>query len=68
MRFRSSYCSERVLHFQDWNAATAKSCSEILRIYVQLLIFAVKIFSLNALKNIFLKIWSIFDSKALNIR
>lgn len=45
MRFHSIYCSERVLHFQDWNAATAKSYSEILRICVQLLIFAIKIFS-----------------------
>lgn len=58
----------RILYFEDWKAAAAKPYSEIFSMCVQLLILAIKSFSLNAIKNLVLKIWSIFGSKALSLR
>lgn len=65
--------------FEDWNAAAAtKPCSEILSISLHLVGFfplAIKSWcwcfispSLNAIENLFLKIWSIFGSKTLSVR
>lgn len=68
MRFCSFRCNERALRFDDWNAAATKPCSEILSICLPLGIFAIKSFSLSAVENFFLKIWSIFGSKTLSVR
>lgn len=63
-----SFHSERALHFEDWNVAVVtKPYSEILSICAHLVIFAIKSFALNAMENLFLKIWSIFGIKTLSV-